>query len=254
MLTSQAQPHLDPRPCSQLMWLLQPLGPPRSPSRGPSPRIFLVGVSVEPQKGRKRHLCPLMAAHLPHLVLTPCCCFLQAPLEMLRPGPEGRGLPRRPWLSFCSAAGPDAESQAWRCGLRPSAQLAWGLDPPLDRLGSRVRAASKAGGTWTGPLGLSLILILVPSSAWECLQPVLRPTPPRLNKQPRLSEMPVVSPLGLPFLEAGWAPGQVARSLGSTGPAPRSPQRPALSFVSAPLPQHRGIGASLSTSWASARS
>lgn len=122
--------------------------------RGPRPAIpapHLPSWSLGgTQKGRKRHLCPLMAAHLPHLVLTPCCCFLQAPPEMLRPGPEGRGLPRRPWLSFRRAAGPDAESQAWRCGLRPSVQLAWGLDPPLDRLGSRVRAASKAGGTWTG--------------------------------------------------------------------------------------------------------
>lgn len=89
MLTSQAQPHLDPWPCSQLMWLLQTLGPQGSLSLDPSPIFFLVGVSVEPQKGRTRHLCPLMAAHLPHSVLTPRCCFLQVPLEMPCPGPEG---------------------------------------------------------------------------------------------------------------------------------------------------------------------
>lgn len=86
--------------------------------------------------------------------------------------------------------------------------------------GARLRAASKAGGKWMGALGLSLTL--VPSSAWECLQPVLRPTPPCLNKQPRLSEIPVVSPLlGCPSWrqdghQAGWP--------GPWGPQARHPR------------------------------
>ncbi|KAF6095100.1 hypothetical protein HJG60_012072 [Phyllostomus discolor] len=205
---------------------------------------------VEPQKGQEVSPAPaegcrsaIPGAHTALLLplKTPCFALL-----------GGNGPPKG-HISSAAQLVLMLRAQAQGCGLRPSAQLAWGLDPPLGWWGAGLRAASKADSKCTGALGLSpdprpSISL---GGAWSLC--FIQPLHVLINSHYFLKfQWCRLSWTALPGGRMGARPGGRALGVHRTGTLERAVTSSAL-CVGCTASQQRA-GASLSTSRAPARS
>lgn len=115
--------------------------------------------------------------------------------------PGGHGIPSLVQLVRTLRSGAPG---VWTQALGPAAM---GSRPASAWWGAVRRATSRAGGELTVRLATHCP---VPPSAPGASGACAHPVPACLNKRPRLSETPVVSPLQLPLLGVGWVRGRAA--------------------------------------------